>query len=169
MPSSHLLVISDRAALAWVLGQERMAFPGGRRGLVSRLEEGDELLLYTTRGCWHNPGRDRGRVIGRARALGSVEQLRRPVEVAGRSFPLGLRLELVTLAPLGSGVELSPLVERLAVFPIKHAWSGVMRRPLVELPAADAALLERLLRPLARPPHEVLSEYLAAGQRAASR
>jgi hypothetical protein len=162
--ATFLVIISEREALAWVLEHQRMAVPSGRRHLVEGISPGDELLLYTTRGCFHNPTRDRGRIIGRARALTAVELLHEPVELVGRSFPLGFHLELLALSPLGSGLELSPLVERLSVFPVKHAWSGRLRRPMLELPAPDAILLRRRLRPLTQAPRDVLSAYLDAGR-----
>ncbi|MGW3246560.1 hypothetical protein [Streptomyces sp. NPDC001070] len=48
---SYLLILGKREAVAWVLRERRMAFPPGRRVEVTRLEPGDELLIYTTRGC----------------------------------------------------------------------------------------------------------------------
>lgn len=164
MSASHLLIIGDREALAWVLQNERMAFQAHRRGLVAALSQGDELFIYSTRGAFHNPGRDRGRVIGVARAATAPEVLPEPIELAGRRFELGCRLELVSLAPLGSGVELSLLVERMSVFPDKRAWSGRMRRPLLQLPAQDAAVVRRLLKPIAESPAAVLDGYLAAAR-----
>jgi hypothetical protein len=55
MARDYLLVIGDAAALAWVLAEQRMAFPASRRSQAMALEVGDELLIYTTRGCFHNP------------------------------------------------------------------------------------------------------------------
>jgi len=50
MSRSYLLVIGEDTALAWVLAEQRMAFPALRRAQAARLEIGDELLVYTTRG-----------------------------------------------------------------------------------------------------------------------
>jgi hypothetical protein len=41
--------------------ERKMAFPPTRR---VRMGVGDQLLLYTTRGVFNNPTRDRGRVVG---------------------------------------------------------------------------------------------------------
>src|SRR4051794_30479661 len=90
---SYLLIISDREALSWVLTTGRMAFPAGRATAVSSLRAGDELFLYTTRSCFHNPARDRGRVVGRGIATSSVKHLDRPVEIAGRRFSHGCTVE----------------------------------------------------------------------------
>jgi hypothetical protein len=140
-------VLSEREALVWVLEHRRMAFPTHRCSEVAKLSPGDRLLLYTTRGCFHNPTRDRGRVVGVAHAASSVSGLDPPVTIAGREFGLGCRLTVDTLAPFPSGVELAPLVTELSVFPDPASWSARMRRPLVPLSEADAELLVAALRP----------------------
>lgn len=140
-----LSIIGDREALAWVLGESRMAFPARQARVALDLRSGDRLLLYTTRGCFHNPGRDRGRIIGSARVKGPVERLSRPVVIAERKFPVGCDLVLEQIAPYGDGVELQPLVTRLSVFPDPATWSAWMRRALLVLPPKDAALLSRQL------------------------
>jgi hypothetical protein len=112
-PKTSLLIISERSALAWVLKEERMAFPGGRIGSARELAVDDRLLLYTTRGCFHNPTRDRGRVIGVARVRTEVEELREPVRLADRHLTAGCSIEIEALARLHHGLELAPLVPRL--------------------------------------------------------
>jgi hypothetical protein len=59
-----LLLISDREALAWVLSEQQFAFPQGRVKSIPPVGSG--VLLYTTRGCYRNPTRDRGLVMGLA-------------------------------------------------------------------------------------------------------
>jgi hypothetical protein len=163
MPS-HMLILGDREALAWVLANERMAFPGYRAREASRLRKGDELLLYTTRGCFRNPGRDRGRLIGTATAATAVERFDRPVQVAGREFAIGCELSLESLAPFRDGTELAPLISRLSSFPNKVAWPAQLRRPLLTLTAEDASLLRREIGNLAGPVVDGLAGYLAAGR-----
>ncbi|MFE2607360.1 hypothetical protein ACFXDI_29295 [Streptomyces mirabilis] len=94
MPSTHLLIIGDRAALSWMVTEQRMAFPAGRSKAARALEEGDEVFLYTTRGCFRNPTRDLGRVIGRALATSSVRVLDEPVVFGERTSTEGCRLEV---------------------------------------------------------------------------
>jgi hypothetical protein len=113
---------------------------------VSRLQPGDELLLYTTRGCFHNPVRGRGRLIGQATAVTAVETLRRPVRLAGREFSIGCQLSVQSLVPLGQGPELAPLIPDLASFPNKAAWPAQLRRPLLTLTGGDARLLGRTVK-----------------------
>jgi hypothetical protein len=159
MPS-HLLILGDMDALAWVLRKERMAFQRRRANDVARVAVGDRLFLYTTRGCFHNPTRDRGRVIGIARVTSPVKTLTQSVVVMGREFHLGCTFDLLALAPRHEGVVLAELVARLAVFPNKRAWSARMRRPLLSLPTPDANLIERKLDQFVQHPRETLDGYL---------
>jgi hypothetical protein len=73
--TAYLVVLGERDAIRWVLEQQRMAFPATPRSEVAALGPGDHLLLYATRGAWHNPGRDRGRIIGSATPLSAVRAL----------------------------------------------------------------------------------------------
>lgn len=157
---SYLLVIGDREALAWVLRESRMAFPPTRRAEVDRLDEGDELLIFTTRGCWRNPTRDRGRVIGRAEVTSPVAAYGEPVEIAGRRFTRGCGIRIRSLAPVRDGVELAPLVPRLQAFPNESGWGIRLRRPLLELPTADATLVRDRLARIVCAPSEVAGDYL---------
>jgi len=77
--------------------------------------------VYTTRGCFHNPTRDRGRIIGRARAESAVDLLEQPVTIGGREYAIGCELSLLQLLPFSEGVILADLVEQLTVFPRPHA------------------------------------------------
>src|SRR5689334_21260369 len=105
----YLLPISDREPLWWILNESRTAFPAHRRGEASKLEADDTLLLYTTRGCFRNPTRDRGRVIGAAKTSGPAADLDEPVRFADREFPVGVELDIQHLVPRGMGAELAPL------------------------------------------------------------
>jgi hypothetical protein len=157
---TYLAILSDHEALAWVLTRQMMAFSARKRPGITDLRRADELLLYTTRNCFHNPPRDRGMVIGRARIGSEVRPLEEPVQLAGRTFSRACSFELLSLAPRGVGVELSPLVPRLTVFPPQSEWKIWLRRPLLRLPAADATLLRSALEPLASAPSVSVATYL---------
>lgn len=159
MPSTHLLIIGDRAALSWVVTEQRMAFPAGRSTAARALEEGDEVFLYTTRGCFRNPTRDLGRVIGRAVVASPVRVLDEPVVFVERTFTEGCRLEVSGLAGFREGLVLRDLVPRLSVFPDPATWSVRMRRASLTLPPGDADLVRTELKPLLRPYGEVRDEY----------
>lgn len=156
--ATHLVIISDHEPLAWVLRTQQMAFPAGRAatGLPA---EGDRALLYTTRGCYRNPTRDRGRVMGLAIVTSPVETLPEPVVFGERRFTSGCSLRVEGLTPVREGVVLADLVPRLEVFPDERSWSVRMRRAALPLPPADAELLTRELGPLLGPRSERLADY----------
>lgn len=159
MPSTYLLIISDRSALSWVVTAQRMAFPAGRSMAARALEEGDEIFLYTTRGCFRNPTRDLGRVIGRARVAGPVGVMEDPVVFGERTFTEGCRLEVSGLARFREGLVLRDLVPRLSVFPDPATWSVRMRRASLTLPPGDADLVRTELEPLLVPYGEAAEDY----------
>ncbi|MFI6434143.1 hypothetical protein [Streptomyces sp. NPDC050759] len=157
--ATHLLIISDHEPLAWVLENQRMAFPAGRTRQSLTLGKGDELLLYTTRGCFRNPGRDLGRVMGLATITSDVHTLDEPVVFQERRFTEGCRLRVHGLAPFREGVVLRDLVKDLQVFPDAGSWSVRLRRASLRLPDVDAALLKRELQPLLKPYDSVMGDY----------
>jgi hypothetical protein len=63
-PSTAILLASDREPLAWLPREQRFAVPEAR---ASAPACDSRLLPYTTRGCYRNPTRDRGLVIGGSR------------------------------------------------------------------------------------------------------
>lgn len=160
MPASYLLPIADREPLAWILREQRTAFGEHRSREAAALEAGDVLFLYTTRGCFRNPTRDRGRVIGRAAVASPAARADRPPAFGGREYPYVVALAIESLAPLRDGVELAPLVPRLrATFPDPATWSVRLRRALVPLDAADARLIDGELETVAGPYADAVQTY----------
>lgn len=158
--AAYLLILGDRAGLAWVLTHQQMAFRGGAQSSgADALNAGDELLIYTTRGCFNNPTRDVGRVAGLAVVAEETRTLDRPVAIGRREFSRACRFELRSLAPRGTGVALNEQVDSLEVFPDPASWSAWLRRPLLALPTADANRLKLLLAPLAVAPGDVIDTY----------
>src|SRR3954453_16777116 len=98
------LIFGDRAALSWVVTEPRMSFPQGRSALARTLKPGDEVLLYTTRGCFRNPTRDLGRVIDQAEVAAPARVLQEPVRFGDRSFTDVCRLDIHGAARLREGV-----------------------------------------------------------------
>lgn len=160
--STYLLVLGEREAIVWVLREQRMAFPATPRAEVARLAKGDQLFLYATRGAWHNPTRDRGRVIGRATVKSPVTAFDTPLEIAGMSFVSGCALRIDGLAPYPGGLELAPLVPSLDAFPNPTAWSIYLRRPLLQLSAKDAERLGQGLDPMLVSRTRALPSYEAS-------
>jgi hypothetical protein len=142
MAAHYILPIADRAPLAWILREQRTAFGEHRAREAQALEFGDELFLYTTRGCFHNPTRDRGRVIGRAEVTTSATRAKRPPKFGDRKYPYVVELEITSLAPLREGLELAPLIPELRrTFPDPKTWSVRMRRALVPIGPLEATVL----------------------------
>lgn len=157
-----LLPIADRAPLQWIVSEQSTAFSAHRERDASQLSPGDTLLLYTTRGCFRNPTRDRGRVAGRAEVLAPPRRLPKPIRFGDREFPLGVQLKIDALAAPREGVALVDVVHSLtASFPNSDAWSAYLRRPLVPLDDHDAEMLMDLLAPIARPYIDVAEDYAA--------
>jgi hypothetical protein len=163
---TYLLILGEGAAIAWVLREQRMAFPATPRAEVARLGAGDQLFLYATRGAWHNPGRDRGRIIGTATVSNAVRRLDEPITVAGMRFASECELAIGGVAAYPGGLELQPLVEQLDAFPKPHAWSLYLRRSLLELSARDAALLRSRVKNLLVDREAALPTYPASFSRA---
>jgi hypothetical protein len=157
--TTHLVILSDRTALSWVLTEQRMAFPAGRARSAQAIQQGDEVLLYTTRGCFGNPTRDLGRVIGYATVASPVRALDEPVRFGERAFTEGCEFAIDGLAPFRTGVVLRDLVPQLAVFPDPKSWSVRLRRASLPLPPEDAELILRELGPHLKPYEEAVPAY----------
>ena len=127
---------------------------------------GDELLLYTTRGCFHNPTRDRGRVIGVAVVKSDIRELPEPVVFGERRYVTGCNLSIQGLAPFRGGVDLGSKVPELRVFAGRTHWNMSLRRPLVPLDPRDADLLKRELTPHLQQRDRYLGDnYIKAARR----
>jgi hypothetical protein len=158
--ASFLMPISAEDALRWIVTEQRTAFPAWRAGAARRLVPGDRLFLYTTRGCFRNPTRDRGRVVGVATITSPARPLSRPKKFGGREFPIGVSLTIDRLAGRLDGVELAPLVASLETFRLNpEAWSARMRQALVPVDDHDASRLEGCLRSIAPPYPAQLGSY----------
>jgi hypothetical protein len=159
---SHLIILGDRDAIAWVVSQRRMAVTADRAAAASAaISEGDELLLYATRGAFHNPTRDRGRVFGRGLVISAVKRLRKPVLLLGREFTHGFEFELESLAPPRLGVEIAELIPRLSSFPNKTGWAMSLRRPMLTLTAEDARLIRQRLKADTGTIDDAIDRYVA--------
>jgi len=154
-----LLVISNREALGWILREQRMAFAPSRYRLIDSLGIEDRLVLYTTRGCFGNPTRDRGRVIGTATVTSQLQELQTPVTFWDRTFNRGCALHIDHLAPMGQGPELAGLVERLRTFPAQ--WAIHIRRTLVPLDRRDFTTLDRAIADVDSSWEKALPTYMS--------
>jgi hypothetical protein len=145
-PNCALAVVADRRALAWVLEHATVAFPEPRSRILP-FRAGDSIYLYTTRGCFRNPTRDRSRIIGKALALTDLRVNEDPVRFGDRSFPLEVRVRIDSLAPVGDGINFADLVPQLTSFPKPERWSVYLRRSAFSITPKDARRFDRLLAP----------------------
>jgi hypothetical protein len=157
--ADYLLPIADREPLAWIIAKQRTAVGAHRRREAEALRQGDRVFLYSTRGCFHNPTRDRGRVIGVALVKGRARAASRPVSFGEREYPIEVQLRITSLASRGAGVELAPLVAHLESFPNPRAWAAYLRRALVPLTPGDAKKIADALDGVAGDYNEASASY----------
>lgn len=162
MPSDFLLIIGDRELLAWILSERKMAFPSYRSKDAGQVSKGDRLFRYTTRGCFHSPGRDRGRVIGEATVTSTVSTLKEPVEFGEQEFPMGCSLDITGLVPRDEGPEMIGLVGDLHLFPSSNpkSWGVRLRQVLAPLDKHDAGVLHTKLARVMKPLSDARTGYL---------
>jgi len=160
--TAYLLPIAAREPLRWIVREQRTAFAAHRRREAEALLAGDRIFLYSTRGCFRNPTRDRGRVFGLAAVTHGARAGGAAVEFGGTAYPIAVALRIDALAPPRHGLELAPLVPRLReTFPDPATWSARMRRALVPLAEADANLIADLLAEHLRPYGDLREAYAA--------
>lgn len=154
---AFLLTLGSREGLRWVLQTGRMAFTSSSGAL--QLEVGDRLFLYASRRCYGDRVGKRGLLIGETKVSSKVHSLDRSINLGGRSLSYECGIDVLRLTPFGEGVDLAELVPRLRVFPDARWWSARLRRSLLKLPDADAALIATTL-PNARPAQKTIASYL---------
>ena len=158
--ASYLLIIGERVALHWVVHASRVAFPPGRTSQARVLDAGDVLFLYTTRGAFHNPTRDRGRISGRVVVLEPPQVFADIMELAGLRFASGCRIHIDRLAPYRGGAELVQLVHRMpATFGTGDGWRARLRATLLPIAEADTPILEAAVSEHAGEPKDALADY----------
>ena len=146
VPRSRLMVLNDLRAVAWVLREQRAAFPGIMRDEPPHL--GDELLIYVARSAYGRS--ESGRVVGLARVTTPAEPLDQPVVIGDRQFTTGCDLLVESLAAPWGGVPITDVRHRLKIFPRPDSYGVYLRgHTLIELPGEDAKLLRDLLVPVA--------------------
>jgi hypothetical protein len=104
-------------------------------------------------------------VIGLANVATQVRDLAEPIVFGERRYTSACALAIRGVAALREGVELSPLVPDLHVFPDPKTWGVRLRRPLVPLDEHDASLLRRHLASRLEPLERHLDAYLQIAKR----
>jgi hypothetical protein len=157
--ADYILPIADRDPLGWIISNQRTAVGAHRRREAEALEPRDRLFLYTTRGCFRNPTRDRSRIVGVARVLGRAQVRKDAVQFVGHVYEVEIPLRIESLAPYRTGVDFADLIGRLDSFPNRRAWPAYLRRALVPITSRDADLLASRLSHVAVPYREAKGSY----------
>ena len=135
--TAWLVAFAEIAGLRWVLDQERMAFTSRAAARARRIDVGDGLVLYVTRGAFHNPTRDRSQIAGLATVATPVRRLAPPVEIGGRAFAGGCDIGVEIVLPERQGIAFEPLISKLTFIRRKDVWGQYLRAGLVALPPSD--------------------------------
>lgn len=162
MATTHLLVLGNAEAARWVLENQRMAFSEVGRRTASRLSRGDTLIFYAGLKCWPGLGGPRpksGLFIADAIVLTDVARMKQPAHVGGRHFHYGCEIFFEHLAPVGSGVPIGTVRDRLELTAGRANYGQVLRRTPVLLSSADAALLKAELQKVWLPFDDSIEGY----------
>lgn len=125
-------MLGNRTAMEWVIDRGRMAVGPRVRTLPAI---GDRLVLYTSRGAFHNPTRDRAQIL--ALGVTSSEPDNRRVVVAGAAYARSFAIDIDVMAEPRRGLDFLPLVPRLDFIHNRASWGGALRRPVVHIGDKD--------------------------------
>lgn len=146
MSVNWIFVIGERRALDWVLGTETMAFREHVR--TSLIRPRDNVVVYASRGTWHNPTRDSSQVAAIGQVTSEVRRAR--ARVGEELMPQRCNLRLTAQLPSRQGLPFAPLVDRLDFIRKKATWGGSMRRTVIGISDADFALIDAAFRTYAQ-------------------
>ena len=135
-------MLSDGVAAAWVLENELMAF--GEHARADRLQVGDAVAVYVSRGAFHNPTRDEAQIVATGRVTREIRK--DPKMIAGRQFNVTCHIALDQRAPLRHGSPFKSMVPHLSFIRESQAWGAYVRRGLVLLPDGDFEMIASALR-----------------------
>ncbi len=134
-------VFGEIEGLRWVLAHDRMAFPATAAPRLKAMEEGDRVVLYVTRGAFHNSTKDVARLAGLATVLGTPLS-GSPVSIAGRDFTWTVPIRTDVQLPERTGPEVRPLVPRLSFVGNQAAWGQYFRGSPLRVSEEDFQVLE---------------------------
>ncbi len=138
-------VFGEIKGLRWVLEDETMAFPDHAGAKVRSMSKGDEAIIYTTRGAFHNPTRDVARLGGIIEVAGEASD-RKAVEIAGREFTWTVPIRVETILPERTGPEVKPLAPKLSIVKKPEVWGQYFRSSPIEVNESDFIVMEQAIR-----------------------
>jgi hypothetical protein len=145
-----LVVLGEAEGLRWVLENKKMAFTEARCRRAAELRRGDDVVLYVTRGAFHNPTRDEPHLAALMKVRSAATGLDPPLELVDRTFHCQVGLTPVVVLPERKGVNVRPLVRRLRHVKRPEVWGQYFRSSLIELTAHDMRVIGSALREAGR-------------------
>ena len=130
-------VFAEIQALRWVVDSSTMAFPESAGSRIAAMAKGDQVVLYTTRGAFHNPTRDEARLVGIATVEEDPERRSPPLEIAGREFVYACRVSIDILLPERTGASVRELASDLDLVAKPASWGAYFRQPPVRIGERD--------------------------------
>lgn len=127
--------------MEWVIEHGRMAVGPRVKSLPG---PGERVVLYTSRGAFHNPTRDRAQVIGLG--ITTDEPAQRRLVIAGTPYARSFGVDIEVLAEPRHGLDFASLVPRLDFITKKKSWGGALRRPVVRISDRDYRTIETAFR-----------------------
>lgn len=131
--------------LRWVLQNQQMAFPPSAASRARRIQKGDQAVLYTSRGAYHNPTRDDTRLAGVATVTGPCEPVER-LKIAGREFTWACPVRVDTQLPEREGPAVREVAPQLELVKRPDVWGQYFRHSPRELSEHDWHVLTSTLR-----------------------
>lgn len=135
-------VFGDIDGLRWVLERNRMAFPEHAAGRARRIAAGDSAVLYTTRGAYSNPTRDRSRLQSIVDVVGEANH-HEPVEIAGREVTWSCPIQPRVVLEERQGPEVAPLAAELEHVKRPAVWGQYFRNSPIAVSARDFDVLAK--------------------------
>jgi hypothetical protein len=141
--SKRVWVFGEIQGLNWVVDNSTMAF-STLSPRLSTIEPGDEAILYTSRGAFHNPTRDVARLVGLAEVTGTM-RVGEDIEIAGRDFAFFVPIKVTLLLPERTGPSVREFAPLLKVVKRKKVWGQYFRSSPIAVEDSDFSLMKTAL------------------------
>jgi len=137
-----IFVVGSRPALEYILDNHVMAFRSSVK--TDMLEKGMRFALYTTRGAYGNPTKDRSQILALGRLSSGVTGQAHSIDQ--ELFPQSCRLKFELRLPWRKGLIFDPLVDELAFVGGRRRYASVFHRTIVKVPTDDYELITSVFK-----------------------
>lgn len=121
------------------------------------------MYFYASSKCWPALGGVRpsaGLIISQAVVLTSVKRLPEKLSISGRSFLYSCELLFERLAPLGQGVSLNDISDKLEFLAGRANYGQALQRTPILLSVNDTKLIENEFHSISEPFEDTVDNYL---------